>query len=58
MGLNKCIDYYYPGLAPWAMQEYRPYRAFLRHAQNQCKYDVLVDVSARTYISVYAHLLW
>ena len=24
MGLNKCIDYYYPGLAPWAMQEYRP----------------------------------
>ena len=30
MGLNKCIDYYYPGLAPWAMQEYRPYRAFLR----------------------------
>ena len=30
LGLNKCIDYYYPGLAPWAMQEYRPYRAFLR----------------------------
>ena len=30
MGLNKCIDYYYPGLTPWAMQEYRPYRAFLR----------------------------
>ena len=24
LGLNKCIDYYYPGLAPWAMQEYRP----------------------------------
>ena len=23
-GLNKCIDYCYPGLAPWAMQEYRP----------------------------------
>ena len=21
---SKCIDYYYPGLAPWAMQEYRP----------------------------------
>ena len=26
-GLNKYIDYYYPGLAPWAVQEYRPYRA-------------------------------
>ena len=24
LGLNKCINYYYPGLAPWAMQEYRP----------------------------------
>ena len=23
-GLNRYIDYYYPGLAPWAMQEYRP----------------------------------
>ena len=23
-GLNKYIDYYYPGLAPWAMQECRP----------------------------------
>jgi len=30
LGLNKCVDYYYPGLAPWAMQEYRPYRAPLR----------------------------
>ena len=29
-GLNKYIDYYYPGLAPWAVQEYRPYRAHLR----------------------------
>ena len=24
LGLNKCIDYYYPELAPWAIQEYRP----------------------------------
>ena len=31
LGLNKCIDYYYPGLAPWALQEYRPYRAHLRY---------------------------
>ena len=29
-GLNKCIPIIYPGLAPWAMQEYRPYRASLR----------------------------
>ena len=28
-GLNKYIDYYSPGLVPWAMQEYRPYRAHL-----------------------------
>ena len=26
-GLNKCIPIITPGLAPWAMQEYRPYRA-------------------------------
>ena len=26
-GLNKCISMPNPGLAPWAMQEYRPYRA-------------------------------
>ena len=24
LGLNKYIDYYYPGLAPWARREYRP----------------------------------
>ena len=34
-GLNKYIDYYYPGLGPWAVQEYRPYRAHLRfHHQS------------------------
>ena len=27
LGLNKCISMLNPGLAPWAMQEYRPYRA-------------------------------
>ena len=30
LGLNKCIPIINPGLAPWAMQEYRPYRAHLR----------------------------
>ena len=26
-GLNKCVSMTNPGLAPWAMQEYRPFRA-------------------------------
>ena len=30
LGLNKCVSMINPGLAPWAMQEYRPYRAHLR----------------------------
>ena len=27
LGLNRCVPIINPGLAPWAMQEYRPYRA-------------------------------
>ena len=27
LGLNKCISMINPGLAPWALQEYRPCRA-------------------------------
>ena len=30
LGLNKCVSMINPGLAPWAMQEYRPYRAHRR----------------------------
>ena len=30
LGLNKYVSMINPGLAPWAMQEYRPYRAHLR----------------------------
>ena len=30
LGLNKCVPIINPGLAPWAVQEYRPYRAPLR----------------------------
>ena len=30
LGLNKCVSMINPGLAPWAMQVYRPYRAPLR----------------------------
>ena len=27
LGLNKCFPLITPGLAPWALQEYRPFRA-------------------------------
>ena len=30
LGLNRCVPIINPGLVPWAMQEYRPYRAPLR----------------------------
>ena len=30
LGLNKCVIIINPGLAPWAMKEYRPCRAPLR----------------------------
>ena len=30
LGLNKCVTMINPGLAPWAMKEYRPYRALGR----------------------------
>ena len=30
LGLKKYVSMINPGLAPWAMQEYRPYRAPLR----------------------------
>ena len=34
-GLNKCVPIINPGLAPWAMQEYRPCRAHWRfHHQS------------------------
>ena len=34
MGLKEYVSMPNPGLAPWAMQEYRPYRAHL-HLSNQ-----------------------
>ena len=42
---KKCISMLNPGLAPWAMQGYRPYRALL----SKCV--VLVSVSVRTCVS-------
>jgi|GEM_PF-3392675 len=35
-----------PGLAPWAMQEYRPYRALLRPHQLPACSDALVFASS------------
>ena len=42
LGLNKCVSMLNPGLAPWAMQEYRPYRALLRPRQLLAYSDALV----------------
>ena len=45
-----------PGLAPWAMQEYRPYRALLR--PHQLLVDALVlAVSLINYLLVLMRLL-
>ena len=33
-GLNECVPIINPGLAPWAMKKYRPYRALLRQGKN------------------------
>ena len=45
-GLNKCVSMLNPGLAPWAMQEYRPYRALLYSHQLQACSDTLIFVSS------------
>ena len=45
-GLNKCVSMLNPGLAPWAMQEYRPYRALLRPHQLLDYFDALALVSS------------
>ena len=47
-----------PGLAPWAMQEYRPYRALLRPHQLLAYSDALVlAVSLINYLLVLMRLL-
>ena len=51
LGLNKCVSTINPGLAPWALQEYRPCRALCGN-----EYDVLTMISTRKYFSKYAHL--
>ena len=39
LGLNRCVPIINPGLTPWAMQEYRPYRAHLRSSQSLYYFD-------------------
>ena len=34
LGLNKCVPIINPGLAPWAMQEYRPKGLFATIPQS------------------------
>ena len=63
-GLNKYIDYYYPGLAPWAMQECRPKGLILAHVillkqvrrTRFSKYEVNTFVSTLTYRCECAYL--
>ena len=50
-GLNKCVTMINPGLAPWAMQEYRPIGA-LRHfppIDILYSFDALVLKSTNNY---------
>ena len=55
LGLNKCVSIINPGLAPWAMQEYRPYRALCIIPNQNVSTSYLLEclrvltfVSART----------
>ena len=45
LGLNKCVPIINPGLAPWAMQEYRPYRAPLRLHHQSSKKMVCIKIN-------------
>ena len=44
-GLNKCVSMINPGLAPWAMQEYRPKGLIYIFTTNQflCCFDLLAQ---------------
>ena len=65
LGLNKCVSMLNPGLAPRAMQGYRPYRALLSKCvvltwvftcTYRNEYIVLTSVFTRTYFSEYVVL--
>ena len=49
--LKKCVETNNPGLAPWAVQEYRPVGAFRRPQLKQCQYVALIFVITRTCLS-------
>ena len=52
LGLNKCVTMINPGLAPWAMQEYRPVGALRRLPPIDILYsfDALALKSTNNYI--------
>ena len=47
LGLNKCVPIINPGLEPWAMPEYRPYRASLRFP---CHFIILMVALLATFL--------
>ena len=51
LGLNKCVTMINPGLAPWAMQEYRPVGALRRLSPIDILYsfDALTQKSTNNY---------
>ena len=51
LGLNKYVTMINPGLAPWAMKEYRPYRALRRFSPIDILYsfDALALKSTNNY---------
>ena len=54
--LKKCVETNNPGLAPWAVQEYRPVEALRRPQLKQCQYVALIFVITRTYSCKYVYL--
>ena len=48
LGLNKCVSLINPGLAPWAMQEFRPFRAPLRLPYH---FTILIRLPCKSSVS-------
>ena len=44
-GLKKCVSIPNPGLAPWAIQECRPYRAHLRSHHQSIYFIILMSLA-------------
>ena len=52
-GLNKCVSMINPGLAPWAMQEYRPLGAHCPTATINPTNNTIKQIHERTQQSIY-----